>query len=92
MGLLRLRAMSGPALHALTVSYTYDGVVSGQMAALLRAYVDDVAQLSAGGAPDRRVPAGFGIRAEVTGGVPVPDEDEDGDGDDGTLRISGSRT
>ncbi len=33
-----------PALHALTVSYTYDGVVSGQMAALLRAYVDDVTE------------------------------------------------
>ncbi|MEV6782616.1 hypothetical protein [Streptomyces sp. NPDC051098] len=31
-----------PALHALTVSYTYDGVVSGRMAGLLRAYVDDV--------------------------------------------------
>ncbi|MFJ6634490.1 hypothetical protein ACIQMR_24340 [Streptomyces sp. NPDC091376] len=31
-----------PALHTLTVSFTYDDVVLDRLPALLRAYVDDI--------------------------------------------------
>ncbi|MGP4083779.1 hypothetical protein [Streptomyces sp. KR55] len=45
-----------PAVHTLTISYTYDGVIGDRMQDVFRAYVDDITERR--GCTDMRFPAG----------------------------------